>query len=64
MTPPYRRTLSVAEAAAVLGIGRSLAYELIARDEFPVPVIRLGNLHRIPTVLLAELLAIDPEEFA
>ena len=42
-------TTDVATAASVLGIGRSLAYELLRRDEFPVPVIRAATLveHRL-----------------
>ena len=35
-------TLSIAEAAAVLGISRNLAYELARRGELP-GVIRLGQ---------------------
>ena len=30
-------------AAAVLGIGRSTAYELTRRGEFPVPVLKVGS---------------------
>jgi excisionase family DNA binding protein len=33
--------LSVAEAAEMLGISRTLAYELVARDE--LPALRLGG---------------------
>jgi excisionase family DNA binding protein len=39
---PEPLTLSIAEAAAVLGIGVSTAYRLCARGEFPVPVLRIG----------------------
>jgi excisionase family DNA binding protein len=39
-------TYTVEEAARLLGCGRQLAYELIRRDEFPVPVIRLGRVER------------------
>jgi excisionase family DNA binding protein len=38
-----RRTLTVAEAARILGIGRTKAYELAARNALPVRVIRLGR---------------------
>jgi len=37
-----RLTLNIPEAAELLGISRVLGYELVARGEFPVPVIRLG----------------------
>ena len=35
MDRPKRMVLSVAEAAEVLGISRSLAYDLVARGELP-----------------------------
>jgi excisionase family DNA binding protein len=38
-----RVTYTVGEAAELLGIGRSFAYDLIRRDEFPTPVIKLGS---------------------
>jgi excisionase family DNA binding protein len=37
-----RATLSVPEAAQLLGIGRTLAYQLAATNRLPVPVLRLG----------------------
>jgi excisionase family DNA binding protein len=37
---PDRQTLTIEEAAAVLGIDRSTAYALAAADQLPVPVIR------------------------
>jgi prophage regulatory protein len=39
--------LKPAEAAQVLGIGRSLIYELIARRE--IPSVKLGRCLRVPT---------------
>jgi prophage regulatory protein len=38
--------LKPSEAAQVLGIGRSLTYELIARKE--IPSVRLGRCIRVP----------------
>lgn len=38
-----RKTLTVAESAEWLGIGKTLAYELIKRGDFPVRVIELGT---------------------
>jgi excisionase family DNA binding protein len=49
-----RQTLSVEEAARVLGVGRSLAYELARRGE--IPAIRLGNRLVVPRVRLERLL--------
>ena len=39
--------LKPSEAAQILGIGRSLIYELIARKE--IPSLRLGKCIRIPS---------------
>lgn len=50
-------TVSVDRAAEILGISRSTAYELIRRDEFPVPVIRLGKRRVVSIVMLERLLA-------
>jgi len=53
-----RATYTVEEAATLLGIGRTLAYELIRRNKFPVPVIRLGARRIVvPRVPLDEMLA-------
>jgi excisionase family DNA binding protein len=38
-----RATLTVEEAAARLGISRTLAYELARAGRLPVPVLRLGR---------------------
>ena len=37
------QTLTVEEAAARLGISRTLAYELAKADRLPAPVFRLGR---------------------
>ena len=39
--------LKPSEVAQILGIGRSLIYELIARKE--IPSVRLGRCIRVPT---------------
>ncbi|MEV4020343.1 helix-turn-helix domain-containing protein [Nonomuraea angiospora] len=36
-------------AAQVLGIGRTTAYNLAKKGEFPVHVIRIGDLYRVST---------------
>src|SRR5262245_6317515 len=36
-------TTTVPAAASILGIGRTLAYELVGAGWFPVPVIRAGG---------------------
>jgi predicted DNA-binding transcriptional regulator AlpA len=42
-------------AAQVLGIGRTLAYELVKADRWPTTVVRVGKLIRIPTAALMRL---------
>jgi predicted DNA-binding transcriptional regulator AlpA len=55
--PPALTMLTVPEAARILGIGRTLAYELVRTDSWPTPVIRAGRLIRIPSGPLLALLA-------
>ncbi len=50
-----RLTLTVDEAAQVLGISRAFAYELVRRGE--IPSLRLGRRIIIPRKLVEELLA-------
>jgi Helix-turn-helix domain len=42
-------TTDVATAGAILGIGRSKAYELAKSGEFPVTVLRIGRRYLVPT---------------
>ena len=49
-----KQVLTVSEAAEVLGISRSLAYELVARHE--IPAIRLGRRIVVPRQAIKELL--------
>lgn len=57
-------TIGLLEAAAILGIGRSTAYQSVSKDEFPVPVIRIGSRIVVPTKPLLDLLGLDelPED--
>jgi len=55
-------TVGLMTAAAVLGIGRTKAYELATRDQFPCRVIRVGQIYRVPTPGLLELLGLAPEQ--
>jgi hypothetical protein len=48
-------------AAAVLGVGRTAAYEMVRSGCWPTPVLRLGNRIRVPTAALRELLSLSPE---
>lgn len=47
--------MRVEEVAQILGIGRSTAFEMIARRE--LPVIRIGRLVRVPKSALDEWIA-------
>jgi excisionase family DNA binding protein len=49
-----RQTLTVEEAADVLGIGRTLAYEAVRRGE--IPTVRLGRRLLVPRGALDHLL--------
>ena len=54
-------TVDLMTAARALGLGRTKAYELASRDQFPCRVIRIGDTYRIPTAGLLELLGVPPE---
>jgi len=55
-----RQTLTVEEAARVLGVGRGKAYEAARRGE--IPTIRLGRRVLVPRSALRRLLDVSPEE--
>ena len=55
-------TVDLMTAARALGLGRTKAYELARRDEFPCRVIRIGDTYRIPTPGLLELLGVNGEQ--
>jgi hypothetical protein len=50
-------------AAQIFGLSRSVAYELIRAETFPVPVLRFGNRYRIPVraILTALQMPVDPD---
>lgn len=52
--PAERQTLTVEEAARVLGISRSSAYEAARRGE--LPIVRIGRRYVVPRVALERLL--------
>lgn len=54
--PTKRPLLTIEEAAPILRLGRSRAYELARTGEFPVPLMQVGSHHMVPTApLLAAL---------
>ncbi len=57
-------TMSIPEAARVLGIARDTAYVLAARGELGVRVLRLGRRLRVPTADLRKALGLDVQDGA
>lgn len=51
--------VDVPTAAAILGIGRTAAYELIRSGQWPTPILRLGRLIRVPSAPLLELVRVS-----
>jgi len=51
--------IDLAIAARLLGVGRTVAYELVRTGRWPTPVIRVGRLIRVPSAPLLELLGLD-----
>jgi hypothetical protein len=51
--------LTVVQAAALLGIGRSNAYHAVKTDSWPTRVVRVGKCIRIPTAEVLRLLGIE-----
>jgi predicted DNA-binding transcriptional regulator AlpA len=54
-------TINIDTAAAILGCGRSLAYDLARRGEFPCRVIRLGRRYVIPTAELLRVVGVSSD---
>jgi predicted DNA-binding transcriptional regulator AlpA len=59
--PAVRPVLTAEEAFAELGVDRSTGYKAIRDGTFPVPIIRVGRIIRVPTAALRRLLLVDPE---
>ena len=51
---PERRTMTVPEAAKILGIGRSNAYTAARNGD--IPVIKIGGRNLVPVAALERLL--------
>jgi len=52
-------TTDVETAGAILGIGRSKAYELAKSDEFPTRVLRIGRRYLVPIPAILSVLGIE-----
>lgn len=51
-------TVTVPDAAEILGCSTSAAYEAIRAGDFPVPVLRIGRAIRVPSRPLLEALGL------
>jgi hypothetical protein len=51
--------LTVPLAGRVLGVGRTAAYQLVRRGEWPTPVVRVGAKIWIPRAPLLELVGVS-----
>lgn len=52
-------TTDIETAGAILGIGRTKAYQLAKADQFPVPLLRVGRRYLVPVPPLLRLLDAD-----
>ena len=59
LDPTVRPTLSVDEAAIVLGIARSSAFQAVRAGE--IPSVHFGRRVRVPTAALRRLLELDDD---
>ena len=50
----------VVTAGDILGIGRSVTYELVKSGTFPAPLIPVGTRHVVPVAGLLRILRLDP----
>ncbi len=50
--------------ARALGLGRTKAYELAKRDQFPCRILRIGSAYRIPTTELLRYLGVEQAQSA
>jgi excisionase family DNA binding protein len=48
--------LDLPQAAELLGIGRTMAYQLVHAGEWPTPILRIGRLIKVPTDPIVALL--------
>ncbi len=54
--------LTVPHAGRVLGVGRTAAYQLVRRGEWPTPIVRVGAKIWIPRAPLLELVGVSTAE--
>jgi hypothetical protein len=54
--------LSVPHAGRILGVGRTAAYQLVRRGDWPTPIVRVGAKIWVPRVPLLELVGVSTVE--
>ena len=52
------------DAADILGVGRSTAYEMVRTGEWPTRVLRLGRLIKVPTAELLRYVGVTDDRAA
>lgn len=57
-------SVDIVIAGRALGVGRTLAYDMAKRGEFPVRVLKLGNRYRVARADLLRYLGEDLAEVA
>lgn len=60
--PEDKPTLTVAEAAPILGVSRNSLYEAVRRGE--IPALRVGSRWLLPTAAIRSLLHLDDDDQA
>ena len=55
----FPAALNLPDAARLIGISRTAAYELVRTGQWPSPVLRLGHRIKIPTQPLLKLLGLS-----
>ncbi len=58
---PLPAVVDLVTAAGMLGIGRTVAYQLVRQGMWPTPVLRLGHQIKVPSAPLLELLGLSPD---
>ncbi|MEU5872511.1 helix-turn-helix domain-containing protein [Glycomyces sp. NPDC047369] len=52
-------TTDIETAGAILGIGRTKAYDLAKTNEFPVRLLRVGRRYVVPVRAILKLLGVE-----
>jgi predicted DNA-binding transcriptional regulator AlpA len=64
LDPKQQPLVSTETVFGLLGIDRSTGYRAIREGTFPLPIIRIGRIIRIPTVAVQRLLTLGTQQEA